>query len=151
MVLKNLYNWGSHMAKTKFDSNTDFTTLSLLPLASTLLLVLFFQSCSSAGWTLQSSYWPRCKMLCQPGLEDQSGVELSWSTLESWFRLETVVNKCSSLLSSNNFVPETQKNLLSDDIFRSSEAKFGRALYTKEKGFFTEVYRTTQLQRAITT
>lgn len=48
------------MAKTEFDSNTDFTTLSL-PLAS----------------TLQSSYWPRFNMLCQPGLEDQSGVELS--------------------------------------------------------------------------
>lgn len=80
---------------------------------------------------------PRCKMLCQPDLEGQSGVELNWSTPESWFRIETVVNKYSSLLSSNNFVPVT---LLGDNILRSSEAKFGWALYRKEKRFHWKLW-----------
>lgn len=39
-----------------------------------------------------------------------------------------MVSKCSSLLSSKSVGPETQKNLLSGDIFRSSELKFGWAI-----------------------
>lgn len=94
-------------------------------------------------WARKSSECSRPGWMEHPGLMEHVPADgkggMRWPL--SSFHPKPVcdsMNKCSSLLSHNNFVPETQKKSVT--IF--SEGKLGWALYRKVRGFFTEVCET---------